>query len=410
MIGDSMGLGKSAQALAIAYEQLDKGEKVCIVCPSYLKANWCNEVYKFSKNPTLHVQVLEKGNCFRDIDPDADVYIISYTLLKHANSIFMNSNYIIADEAHYLKNRDAQRTKLFSKYIYMHSPEYCVMLTGTPVRNHVADFYAPLSILSKGTANGVNINSLYKDYFHFCETFCYKQKKKIGNRYFYNYFGLRNIEELRIILKDKYLRRRSEDVLDLPPIIEKEIFITYLHKTKDIREAWLRYQDDQMMTEPLMRAKRELAIHKTEYTIRYAQGLLDEGYSPLVIYSDHPDAVREIYNGLTGNGVFVVGDTPMKERADYVNKFQRGGLDFIVASLRSFSEGINLTRAKNMVFNDLSWVQAINEQAVKRIHRIGQESRTIIHYLLGARIDSIIARSVKAKRDIVTQLEAVDGN
>lgn len=410
LIGDAMGLGKSMQALAPAYESIaNKGDKVFIICPSYLKANWRNEVYKFSKNSMLQVQILERGPDYNSIDPDADVYIGSYSLLRSANELFRTCKYIIADEAHYLKSMVTNRTKLFEKYIDLHRPEYLVMLTGTPVRNQVHDFYSPLKILSYGDSNGVSVMSLYKDYYHFCDTFCYKRRVKYGHRMAVQYFGLRNIDELRITLKDKYLRRKSEDVLELPAIIEKDIQVNYMHKTAALRDAWNQYQLDHRMTEHLMMAKRGSAIDKTEFTIRYCQGLLDEGYGPLIIYSDHPKAVKLIDEGLTGDGVTVTGNTPMKDRAHYVDLFQAGKLDYLVASIRAFSEGINLTAANNMVFNDLNWVGAINQQAVKRIHRIGQERRSIVHYMVGSRIDNIILNAVKSKDEVAERLEAVNG-
>jgi SWI/SNF-related matrix-associated actin-dependent regulator 1 of chromatin subfamily A len=61
------------------------------------------------------------------------------------------------------------------------------------------------------------------------------------------------------------------------------------------------------------------------------------------------------------------------------------------------SVGVTLTRARNVVFNDLSWTHADNQQARARIHRIGQKNICIAHYIIGSETDAYIKRAVEAK-------------
>jgi len=210
-----------------------------------------------------------------------------------------------------------------------------------------------------------------------------------------------------VLLKDKYLRRLSDNVLSLPECIETEIFVDYISATgdEDLRKCWGVYKETDRMDAHIMQIKREVAMAKANFTLKYCNGLLETGYGPLIIYSDHPDAAEKVYKGLSGSGYLITGKTPMETRQTAVDVFQKGGVDFIVASIRAFSEGINLTKATNLVFNDIAWVPAQNEQAVKRIHRIGQEKKTIIHYILGSRIDKVILNNNRAKTEIIRKME-----
>ncbi len=104
-------------------------------------------------------------------------------------------------------------------------------------------------------------------------------------------------------------------------------------------------------------------------------------------------------------GKVVTGNTPMDERAQIVDLFQDKTIDYIVASIRAFSEGINLTASHNVLFNDLNWTPAQNHQAIKRIHRIGQQQKSIVHYILGSKMDSVIAQALKQKDHLMKELE-----
>ena len=90
ILGDEMGLGKTIQALEIA--KVSKSVSTVVICPSSLKFNWENEIKE--KFPQLK----------------SSITITTYSQLKHSSNIFRASDIVIADEAHYLKNLDAQRT------------------------------------------------------------------------------------------------------------------------------------------------------------------------------------------------------------------------------------------------------------------------------------------------------------
>ena len=79
----------------------------------------------------------------------------------------------------------------------------------------------------------------------------------------------------------------------------------------------------------------------------------------------------------------------------------------IVATIGAFSVGVNLTKANHLVFNDISWVPADNEQALKRIHRIGQERACTIHYVVGGHVDKFILDKVRSKMKIINSVTGV---
>ena len=107
LIADSMGLGKSAQA--IGYMIVANIKKAIVICPASLKYNWGRELEKFS-NFTYQVMLNGKDKVL----PDKNVYILNYDIVgKRTEEILaIQPELVIYDESHYIKNPDANRTKI----------------------------------------------------------------------------------------------------------------------------------------------------------------------------------------------------------------------------------------------------------------------------------------------------------
>ena len=81
----------------------------------------------------------------------------------------------------------------------------------------------------------------------------------------------------------------------------------------------------------------------------------------------------------------IIGGQRDKVRQENIDCFQNGGTKLLIAGLRAGNLGINLTRAKYVIFAELDWSPAIHRQAEDRLHRIGQKNTVFAYYLIGKR-------------------------
>lgn len=382
--GDEMGLGKTIQALALANLF---AKRVLIVCPAYLRKNWENEVRKFFPNPNFTFKTA------------------SYSSIKKNEKDFEVADIVIADEAHYLKNPKAIRTQTFHEYTKKYLPTRLVLLSGTPIQNRVSEFYSLILLCSYNPSNtsGVDIRDKFRSEYSFNRHFCKMSQIRIKGRIITKFYGAQNLPSLKGFLKGKYTRRLSKDVLDLPELRRKSVLVDYAGDG-ELEEAWEKHNDG-VKGEHIMRAKAQSAMYKANFTVKYVKDIIEQG-EQVVIFTDHLSSLPVLLEGLKTitNVAMVSGKVATDRRAELVADFQKGKYGVFVATIGSASVGFTLTGAKHLVFNDLSWVPANNAQAEKRIHRIGQESECMIHYIYGSTIDETIGKSLFEKQKVLNKI------
>ena len=206
LCGDEMGLGKTLESLAFSIRQRAQYEQTLICAPAFLKYNWEADYAKFAEGISVTVV-----NGLKDIPAAllSDIIIINYARLEMCAQLFARCKTVIADEAHYLKNVEANRTALFHQYIKAYKPENLILLTGTPIKNKVPEFYSLLKLLAycPSNTNGKNISDSFKSAHEFSCHFSFEEiqqfkvwspayKRKINVKQSI-FKGLRNEEELR---------------------------------------------------------------------------------------------------------------------------------------------------------------------------------------------------------------------
>lgn len=388
VLADGMGLGKTLQAIEVVKRT---GFKAVIVCPAMLRQTWANELVKFSDlkpsifySPTKY----EEGN----------VAIISYASAYKFEDLFIQADIVICDEAHFLKNLSAKRTEVAHTFIKRHRPEYLLMLTGTAIKNRVPEIYSLLVLCGYGShfTGRLNITDKYPNYWSFCRRFCNVSEFNIKGRTITKFEGHRNVDELKTYLEGCYIRRRASEVLDLPPIVRKDIVIDNNHIDHELLQAWNEGKKA-YATKKLNSAKI-----KVKHTVKYVKDLLEQGEGPILIFSDHVWPAEELASSLKGKAI--TGDTPMKKRDEIVEKFQEGKIQVLAATIGSLSVGVTLTRASNIVFNDLPWVPGDLAQCEKRIHRIGQTKHCTIHRIFWGKVDVKIGKELDKKIETLVEI------
>jgi SNF2 family DNA or RNA helicase len=390
------GLGKSR----IAIEVRNKLKSNClIVCPAYLIENWINELSLWS-DPGYTVSVFKKGSDIYDLY-DSDYAIISYDLAQKTEWLFKWADILILDESHLLCGQATKRTQYFHRVIYENSISRVIQLTGTPIKNRTEEFYSLLAICNYDPKiKQSKFLDTFPDSITFADYFSHRREYtiKARNRFIriVKWEGIKRTNELKQWLEGHYLRIKSADELDLPPISYKEVLVSSI-EDKELLEAFDIYvKESGGGVDPT--AKAQAALKKVPITVQYAKSLLDE-VECVVIYSDHVEASEEIARAFKTTALN--GQVSAQRRMEIATEFQNGRGSVLVATIKAMSVGINLTRASHLILNDFCWTPGDLKQTVYRIQRLGQKNPCVVHEIVGSPQDKYIKDVIKAKLAVV---------
>lgn len=429
LCADDMGLGKSLQALTIFAIDVVRNlaETAIVVAPVTLKANWANEIEKFSRFPFILLegsvkqrdeQLLE----FASIN-GPKILIVNYEQVK-GHLTFLNAlrfDVAIFDEAHFIKNPKAMRTKAALALESTRS----LMLTGTPLLNHVNDLWC---ILHRIDPEG------WPNYWKFVNRYVvfggHKDKQIVG---------VKNEKELRERLSAVMIRRLKEDVLDLPEVqitqricgltaTQRKLYDSVvdelclpragMEKPEDIENALTKYLRLKQIcgTTQLFTGTDESA--KLDLAVADDVEILSNGHR-VVVFTQFRD-VLEAYSARMrklGFPVFELhGGVPMKDRVSVVDTWgsynEPGAL---VCMLQVAGVGLNMTQARHGSFLDKLWTPGLNKQAIDRMHRIGAsvtQPVQIREYLVRGsaedRVEAVLRLKSKVSKEIIEASEETE--
>lgn len=397
LLADEQGVGKTLQAVMVS---LIEQSPTVIVAPSSLIPNWKHELESIAKrSPDVRTfKKLKDPLTFHD-DGFAEFVLLTYDQVKYSEKIFKWADTIIVDECQFLKTETTQRYIFFESWLFEGACNRLILASGTPIENRVEELYTTLSLLSytiKKT-NGINILIDYPTKTSFCNKFSFPRKVRQRGMTRIVWEGLQNVEELRKLMEHKVLRRKSEDVQDLPPIVEKQIVTDY-KDDPELLNDWEKHNEDTADKGADSRAKRNSALLKAPFTVKFAKEQLAFNEA-VVIFSDHPDAAE--YIGEKLNFPVITGMTTPKKRDKLVRELQAGKHKGLSCTIGSASTGFTMTLANVLIFNDINWNPAKNDQARKRIHRRGQDKACTIWFVIGSIQDLHITRKTREKMKVI---------
>ena len=205
LIADEMGLGKTVQALGIV-NATPTAKRVLVICPASLRLNWKQEAERWLVNSDLTPTVIDAKN---PITGDENFLIINYDILSKNRKALsaVDWDIMIVDEAHYLKNPKAQRTKalLGEKGEGGIEATRKVFLTGTPIVNRPVEFHPILASIAP---------SEFGNFFGYAKRYC----NAFRNEWGWDFTGASHLDELQDRLRETCMvRRLKADVLtELP--------------------------------------------------------------------------------------------------------------------------------------------------------------------------------------------------
>ena len=392
LLADEMGLGKTVQSLAyVATEK--KAFPVLVVAPLVTLNNWQREIEKFLKRRSRNGRVLGNESPTSTIIRTGrrqdigryDFYIINYELLykRQADIAGLNIRTIICDEVHNLRSVRTKKYTALRRLATLPSVTRRLGLSGTPIYNRGSEIWPIADILKPG---------MLGSFEEFCEYFCYVNDKNKA-------IVLENKREsLRKQLQEHVmLRRKKSDVIkELKEKVQyKEVIdadTTYYRK--ELGRIWKKMEDEQRdaNTEFKKSASFQRAIQservaagaaKTPHVINFVKNIMEIEESVVVFC--HHKAIHKILHENLGefDPASIIGGQSDRVRQENIDRFQRGDTKMMIAGLRAGSVGINLSRAKYVVFAELDWSPAIHRQAEDRLHRIGQKETVFAYYLIG---------------------------
>ena len=394
LLADEMGLGKTVQAIA-ACELLArrKGiERVLVVCPASLKAEWEEQIARFTDRPARSVFGARPARLAAYRAPPFFTIVNYEQVLGDAADIneILHPDVVVLDEAQRIKNwqiKTARRVKS------LRSP-YAFVLTGTPVENRIDELYSIVQYLDP---------ELVGPLFRFNRDFY--QLDERGRPVDY-----KNLAELRRRLQPVMLRRRKSDVeSELPDRTVKTYFVPM------VEEQRLRYEDYRAPAARLLAQAQRRPLTPKEFerlqmllacmrmicdtpaildpTCRVSpkleelegilSDLLAEPERKIIVFSEWErmlEMVRELAAELGVEVAWHTGSVPQQRRRAEIVRFKQDPACRLFLSTDSGSVGLNLQVASAVVNVDLPWNPAKLEQRIARAWRKNQtRSVTVVN-------------------------------
>ena len=464
LLGDEMGLGKTIQAIA-AMAHLHSTEdrtgeegktdgsgsagkpspRFLIVCPASVMINWCREITKFSD---VEPHLLHGPSMRQSLDrweQRGGAAVTNYeSMEKVAPRVDkkLRLEMLVIDEAHYIKNPEAKRTRLI--HSLEEESERIVLMTGTPLENRVMEMCALIDFVRPDLADGIRVNA-----------------------------AIRHIPAFREMLAPVYLRRQRDQVLEeLPPCTEEDEWCLMTPQDLITYSACVKTGDFNGM-------RRISFLQEDLHTSSKAARLLelcaqagDEGRK-IVIYSFFRETIRKLESYLRENICLpegqkktegqdktekrniteeqnkaekrniteeqnkaegqdkteerditdernktegrskteaggsadkflglITGSTPAADRQGIVDRFSDAPAgSILLCQVQAGGTGLNIQSAGVVIFCEPQIKPSLTQQAIARVYRMGQVRSVLVYHLLcESTVDEAVRRLLEEKQ------------
>lgn len=382
-LADDMGLGKTVQTIGVLTQLYPQAERpTLIVMPRSLLFNWQQELKKFA--PQLSVATYYGSERFLDEALNAQIILTTYAMVRNDIEKLrtINWQYIILDESQNIKNLSSQ----ISQAVMLLEAEHRLALSGTPMENNLTELYSLFRFLNPtmfGTLD--DFNALYANPI-----------QRTGDK--------DAMQSLRRKIFPFMLRRLKSEVLkDLPDRIEQTNCVEM-----SAEQARLYNQRRLYFREQIEKTIHEQGVAKSQFVMFQALNELrqiasiPENFTDGTIHSPKIEAMVEAIESAVNNGHKTVvffnflagiellgnelrslgidfermdGSTTANRRKQIVERFQTDpDCMVLLMTLKVGGVGLNLTAADTVFIAEPWWNKAAEEQAINRLHRIGQKN------------------------------------
>jgi SNF2 family DNA or RNA helicase len=423
VLADDMGLGKTLQALAVLLRRKDEGPAL-VIAPTSVCFNWIREAERFAPDLVFH-ELRESVDWEASIAAlgAGDVLLASYGITVRNIDALSGRRFatLVLDEAQAIKNAVSQRAQAVRRL----EADFRFALTGTPLENHLGELWSLMRIVTPG---------LLGSWEQFRARFAIPIERhgRTDRR-----------QALSRLLRPYVLRRTKAQVApELPPRTEVRHDVVLGDAERSLydaaRAAILKRlarpepaagsahapgSDRRFEVFAALTRLRQLACHprlvdgrfegssaKLDALMHLLRELADEGHRALVFsqFTSHLALVREVLDAEKIEYVYLDGETPARERAVRVDRFQNSEVPFFLISLKAGGTGLNLMAADYVIHLDPWWNPAVEDQATDRAHRIGKTKPvTVIRLVARGTVEDAILALHADKRALVA--DVLDG-
>ena len=387
-LADDMGLGKTLQMIAffMLQKKKHKGATNLVVLPTSLIFNWQNEIIKFA--PSLTVRTIYGSDRVTDLTSldNFDVVLTSYGTLMSDIELLKayQFNYVVLDESQAIKNPDSQRYKA----VRLLQARNRVVMTGTPIENNTFDLYAQLSFACPGLLGSQQ---------QFREVYSIPIDKFKDDQ---------RAKELQKRINPFLLRRTKDQVAKELP--DKTEIVLYCEMEPDQRKVYNAYKEQmkeylnasksqkkqldsmfvlsaltklrQICNSPALLSEEEFYGDSSAKINVLMEELLEKhGNHKVLVFSQFVGMLDLIKTELDKHGLkyaYLTGQSTKREKI--VSEFQEDDeIRIFLISLKAGGTGLNLTQADYVYLIDPWWNPAVENQAIDRCYRIGQEKHVM---------------------------------
>lgn len=442
LLADDQGLGKTKQAIDLAVSRKGQFKHCLIVCGvNSVKQNWLKEIeihsnesghilgsYYNTRNRLVdgtlqdrlddlmsdlddyflitNIETLRQGPKSKKVSAMTPMELTQKRILDRLEKLTKDGviGMVVIDEIHKAKNHSGQQGKAIHRLM----PDYKMALTGTPVVNRPTDVYNILKWLE------VENNA----FTHFRNYYCI-----MGGFANAEVMGYKNLNRLEEKLHGVMLRRKKEDVLDLPPKIRQNEYVEMSRKQlklyTGIRDEIIqRIEEIEISPNPLAMLTRLRQVtscpevlsdeFKDSAKMERMEQMIEEiveGGNKAIVFSNWSKVTRVAQKRLAKyNPAYIDGTT--SDRMGEVDRFQEDpNCHVIIGTIGAMGTGLTLTAANNVIFIDKPWSPANRDQAEDRAHRIGTKGTVnIITLVVEDTIDERIEELIEEKQEYIDGL------
>ena len=355
LLGDEMGLGKTVQAIAAMVSLKNDGAThFLVVCPASVVENWCREISKHSCLPAHKIHGSDRGRAFKGWMEGGGVGVTTYETTEY---FYFDSSFrfsmLTVDEAHYIKNPEAQRTN-HVKEIARHA-DRLLFMTGTALENKVDEMISLISILQPEVAAQVQ-----------------------------GIASLAAAPQFRKKIAPVYYRRKREDVLtELPDLIENEEWCSLTREEERVYEAAVlekRYNDARRVS---WNVRDPACSSKATRMLELIQEAAAEGRK-VIVFSFFLDTIGRISTLLGPQCIGpITGAVAPQERQAMIDRFDHAPAGTVLtAQIQAGGTGLNIQSASVVILCEPQFKPSIENQAISRAYRMGQTRNVLVYRLL----------------------------
>ena len=394
-LADDMGLGKTLQTITMltrVYKPTPSTGKgvgaSLIVMPRSLLFNWQDELHKFAPQLTYYVYYGQQRNLEEAMQQQ--LILTTYALVRNDIEQFRQQqfHYIILDESQNIKNLTSQTTQA----VLLLNGEHRLALSGTPIENNLTELYALYRFL-----NPAMLGSLDDFNRQYANPIQHQADKEAT-------------EALRRKVFPFMLRRLKKDVLtELPDRMEQTLYVEMEPDHQRFYEERRQYyqqaiqssikaqgleRSQMMMFQALSELRRIASVPEslsdgaiTSPKLPLLADQVEEavaGGHKVVIFFNFIAGIELMGERLTELGIdyaTMTGST--RDRRSVIERFQNDpGCRALLMTLKTGGVGLNLTVADTVYIVEPWWNKAAEEQAINRLHRIGQKAKVMSYALI----------------------------